>query len=165
MALIGVILKAVLGLGPWALSFLGPVGPFLGAIVGFIGQLLKWALEGLTVIVSNPITWVTVAFISIGTFGFGLKYGLHIDRHIIENRNAKIASMQKAQADRDAEESKRAAAAKAAREEAERNAAKRPNAAPAVTNPGGAPSDGVRKRPAPKPKPEPSLWSIFAYPK
>lgn len=84
MKILTAILAAIGSLFKWApalLGFLGPVGSIIGAVIGFVGQLIAWFFEGVTIVIKNPVTLVTVAIISTVTWGLGLDAGLRWDAH------------------------------------------------------------------------------------
>lgn len=90
----GKLLLAILSLGkflPLGLSFLGPVGPILGAVVGFIGQVIKWFFDGLTVIVSHPATFVTVGLIGLGSYAGGIRTGMRWDARLVSAAKSETA--------------------------------------------------------------------------
>ncbi len=117
---------------PASLSFLGPVGSILGAMLGFIGEIIKWAFEGLTIIISKPVTLVTVALLATVAWGFGLDFGLRWDEGRVNAARHEVAAIKDNLKKQEAKDAQLAAAAKAAREKAVRETTAAPAAQPAA---------------------------------
>lgn len=74
-------------------GFLGPVGAIIGAVVTFGLQIIKWFFEGVTVIVSHPVTLVTVTVVAVSTFAGGVKLGKEWDQYLVDRKEAVIQQM------------------------------------------------------------------------
>lgn len=59
------------------------VMPVLGAIASAIAFVVKSFFEGLTVIFSKPVTFVTVGVMALACYGLGINRGLIIDGYLV----------------------------------------------------------------------------------
>ncbi len=71
----------------------GPVGAIIGAVLTFGLQIIKWFFEGVTVIVSNPVTLVTVSTVAGSAFLGGVKVGKEWDQYLVDRKEATIQQM------------------------------------------------------------------------
>lgn len=100
----------------------GPVGPFIAAGLTFIGQLFKWFFEGLTAMLSNPVTFVTAGILMALAFLGGVRLNSEAYEASLARKQATITKMIKDGEKADAEHEAKlklavAAAIKAANEE------------------------------------------------
>ena len=123
------------------LSFLGPVGSLVGAAGGLIAKLVVWFFRGVTVVLANPVVFVGVVPIGLGTYALGINRGLLIDKHRVETarqerdewKGAHAKLMKDAKVANDGDKTKFEAALKAkAAAEAAESAKASPPAAPAA---------------------------------
>jgi len=86
-------LLSVAGIASKFAGLFGPVGAIVGAAATFVLQIVKWFFEGVTVVVSNPVTLVTVAVCSALAFGGGVKLGREYDQYLVDRKDAVIQKM------------------------------------------------------------------------
>jgi outer membrane murein-binding lipoprotein Lpp len=79
----------------WAL----PGGPILsaiaaaaGAVVSFLAKLLQAALDGLTKMVANPVTFVTAGLVALCAYAGGIHRGIVWDAAKVRDANAALAA-------------------------------------------------------------------------
>lgn len=132
---------------------LGPFGAVIGSVFGAVFATLatvtRWFFNGVTVIVSNPVTLVTVAVASALAFGGGVKLGKEYDEYLVARKEAVIQKMLADSKRLDDENKARLGKSLAAKAAAEAEAAKvevKPVATTAVAADPGQPT------PAAKPK-------------
>lgn len=156
-ALAGILgVLKVLSLFKWAPA-LGPVAGLASTVLSVFASIARGAVKGATVILTNPVTLVTVGLIAMVTFAVGVEMGSREGR-------VRVAELQqqKEQANAAAEERLRSAlTARKAAEEAEEERA-------AVVAPM-APQSRPAPRPRPRPErvrdqPEPTLADRFCVP-
>ncbi len=127
-------LKVILGLLSFAgiaskVGFLfGPFGAVFGsifaALVATATTLTKWFFNGVTVIVSNPVTLVAVAVAAALAFGGGVKLGKEYDEYLVQRKEAVIQKMLSDSKRLDDENKSRLAKSLGAKAAAEAEAAK-----------------------------------------
>lgn len=98
----GGIAGALKGLGAlqrvtgW-LSWIPGVGVIPGvvsALVGFVVGAIRKFFEGLTVILSNPVTLVTVGFVTMVAAAFGMKLGVEWSDYRVAQAQSEVRQMQ-----------------------------------------------------------------------
>jgi len=52
----------------------GPVGPMIAAVLTFLVNVVKWFFEGLTAMLSNPVTFITAGVFMACAFLGGVKF-------------------------------------------------------------------------------------------
>lgn len=123
----GGIAGALKGLGAikrvtgW-LSWIPGVGVLPGvvsAVVGFLLATVRRFFEGLTVILTNPVTLVTVGFVVMVAGAFGMKLGVEWSDHLVRKAQGEVRQMQLSLEASNAYAKDRALAADRARIEAE----------------------------------------------
>lgn len=76
----------------WLAKFIPGIGPFaavLSAVLDALMALVKWFFEGLTVIVKNPVTLVTVSVLCMVSGVGGIKAGIEWTDHLLPIEFAK----------------------------------------------------------------------------
>ena len=121
------VLGALAGLSRIAglLKWLPGVGPFAAAasaVLAFLTAIARMFFQGLTVIVSNPVTLVTVGVLCMASAGGGLKLGVEWTEHRVATRQAKLDAIKKELKDVDEQAKQDVRAAETAREQAEQEA-------------------------------------------
>jgi len=110
-------LSRIAGLLKW-LPGIGPFAAITSAVLAFLAAVARMFFQGLTVIVSQPVTLVTVGILMMGSVAGGVKLGVEWTEHRVARFDAFKAELRKT----DAQSKQDATDAIAARKQAEAKA-------------------------------------------
>lgn len=91
-------LKAIAWLVPGG-SIVSTLATAAGAVLKFLGALIKTATQGATKMLANPATFVTAGLCVLVAFGVGIRLGVKWDAHLVRKIDKQL---QQVTAERDA---------------------------------------------------------------
>ena len=108
-------------LAKW-LPGVGPFAAVASAVFAFLAAVARMFFQGFTIIVSNPVTLVTVGVLCMASAAGGVKLGVEWTEHRVASRQAKLDAIKKDLKDVDEQAKQDVRTAEAARKLAENKA-------------------------------------------